>query len=183
MRRRFLLLAAALAAAVAVPAAAHHGLTLWDEDTPTAVDGFISHELTGFPHWEIKIRDANGDDWRIDLGSSFEMEKAGLREDGSDLPIGTEVHVDGHRPRNSDKLLIRPDRVVTKHKTYSSAATGTDRGAQGAAGRRTSRPGVRRGLPPADGRATSPRRAVLRGTGGSATRRPAQGARRLRSRR
>lgn len=116
MRRRFLLFAAALAAAG--PAFAHHGLTLWDEDTDTVVNGFISHELTGFPHWEIKVRDGNGEDWRIDLGSSFEMEKAGMREDGTDLPIGTDVRVEGNRPKGSKVLLIRPDRIITKHKTY-----------------------------------------------------------------
>ena len=117
MHRRALLLAFALAIA-AGPVCAHHGLTIWDEQNSTTVEGFVSHELTGFPHWEIKIRDAEGRDWRIDLGNGFEMEHAGLRKDGSDLTIGTKIVVEGHRPLHSDTLLIRPDRITAGDKVY-----------------------------------------------------------------
>lgn len=111
-----IILLATLAGPVA--ALAHHGLTMWDETKIWKVDGFISHELTGFPHWEIKVRDADGNDWRIDLGNGFEMERAGMNKDGSGLGIGTKVHVEGVRPRDSDTRLIRPSKIIAGDKEF-----------------------------------------------------------------
>ena len=88
----------------------HHGLMLWQEDVVTRVDGFISEEMDGFPHWELSVRTADGQDWQVDLGSDFEMDRAGMKPE--DLKIGADVTVEGSRPRDSDALLLRPRRII-----------------------------------------------------------------------
>lgn len=98
-----------------LPAMAHHGLMLWEDGT-TTIEGFVSEEMDGFPHWEISVRTPDGNDWEVDVGSDFEMERAGLK--ASDLPVGTEVRVDGNRPRDSETLLLRPLRIIVGDKVY-----------------------------------------------------------------
>lgn len=101
---------------IPVTALAHHGLMVWQDDVVTTVEGFVSAEMDGFPHWEINVRTPEGEEWTIDVGSEFEMDKAGMKAE--DLPIGTKVKVEGNLPRDSDSLLLRPLRVITKNKTY-----------------------------------------------------------------
>ena len=115
MDRRRLLNAgvALLAIAAAAPGAAHHGLMLWDEENLVTIEGFVSQELDGFPHWEIQVRvDDDSDDWLIDLGDNFTMERAGLHEDGREFSIGAAIKVEGFRPRDSETRLLRPARIT-----------------------------------------------------------------------
>ena len=113
LRSAFLALALSLAP---VGALAHHGLMLWQDDVLTTIDGFISEEMDGFPHWEISVRTPDGRDWAIDVGSDFEMGRAGVTPE--DLPVGTKVTVEGNRPRDSEALLLRPLRVIAGDKVY-----------------------------------------------------------------
>ena len=115
VRRLFLLPLLALMAAPA-GALAHHGLMLWQDDVVTTIEGFVSEEMDGFPHWEISVRTADGNDWEIDVGSEFEMDRAGLK--AADLPVGTKVIVEGNRPRDSEAFLLRPLRVIVVDKVY-----------------------------------------------------------------
>ena len=66
-----------LAAAAATPAAAHHGYMRWDRENPIVIEGWISKELDGFPHWEIWVR-VESQDWEVDVGDQFQLERAGL---------------------------------------------------------------------------------------------------------
>lgn len=115
MRRLGLLAFVALLMAP-VMALAHHGLMIWDDDEVTSIEGFVSGEMDGFPHWEINVRTPEGEEWTVDVGSEFEMNKAGVKAE--DLPIGTKVKVEGNRPRDSDSLLLRPLRIITRGETY-----------------------------------------------------------------
>ena len=115
-RRQALSLLASALIAAPVPGLAHHGLMLWQDDVVTTIEGFISEEMDGFPHWEISVRTPKGEDWKVDVGSDFELERAGLK--ASDLPVGTEVRVEGNRPRDADSLLLRPLRIMIGEKTY-----------------------------------------------------------------
>ena len=115
VRRVFLLPLLALLVAPA-GALAHHGLMLWQEDVVTTIEGFVSEEMDGFPHWEISVRTPDGKDWEIDVGSEFEMERAGLKAE--DLPVGTKVVVEGNRPRDPEGLLLRPLRLIVGDKVY-----------------------------------------------------------------
>lgn len=99
-----------------VAALAHHGLMLWQDDVVTTIEGFVSEEMDGFPHWEISVRTPDGQDWHIDVGSDFEMNQAGLKPE--ELTVGTRVTVEGNRPRDSDALLLRPLRIIAGDKVY-----------------------------------------------------------------
>ena len=112
----FVALIALVAPALAL---AHHGLMLWEEE-PTTIEGFVSEEMDGFPHWEISVRTPDGNDWEVDVGSDFEMEKAGLH--ARDLPVGTTVRVEGQRPKGSDSLLLRPLRIFIGDRVYEFRA-------------------------------------------------------------
>ncbi len=112
---RPLLVALAL---LAVPggATAHHGLMIWAEEV-TEIEGFVSSEMDGFPHWEISVRTPDGRDWDIDVGSDFEMDRAGMKPE--DLPIGTKVRVEGNLPKNNpEATLLRPLRVIAGDEVY-----------------------------------------------------------------
>lgn len=110
-RRIFLTLTAALAAAG--PAMAHHGLMLWDEENLVVIEGFVSEELDGFPHWEVEVRvSEDSDDWVIDMGDDFIMERAGLHKDGREFTIGKPIKVEGYQPKDSDTHLLRPVRIT-----------------------------------------------------------------------
>ena len=105
-------------ALLATPASvlAHHGLQLWSDEV-TTIEGFVSAEMDGFPHWEISVRTPDGEDWDIDVGSDFEMERAGMKPE--DLPIGTEVRVEGNRPQDEpDARLLRPLKIIAGDKVY-----------------------------------------------------------------
>lgn len=117
MTTRRTLLLSCLALAAGGQAIAHHGLMLWDKDKVVTVSGLVSKPMDGYPHWEIEIR-VDGQDWVIDLGSDFDMERAGLNPDGSDLPVGTDVTVEGYRPRDSDARLLRPRKITVGKKTF-----------------------------------------------------------------
>ena len=104
-------------ALLVVPAAAHHGLMVWDEDNLVVIEGVISEEMDGFPHWEIEVR-SDGEDWIIDMGSDFDMERAGLDPTGGDFPVGTSIRVEGYRPLNSDALLVKPRKITIGDKVF-----------------------------------------------------------------
>lgn len=111
-RRTFLTLTAG-AAAVAGSAGAHHGLMLWDEENLVVIEGFVAEELDGFPHWEIEVRvNEDSDDWVIDMGDDFIMERAGLNKDGREFTIGKPIKVEGYQPKDSDTHLLRPVRIT-----------------------------------------------------------------------
>ena len=97
-------------------AQAHHGLMLW-ADQVTTIEGFVSEEMDGFPHWEISVRTPDGQDWAVDVGSDFEMERAGIKPEH--LPVGTRVRVEGNLPKDEpDATLLRPHRVIVGDEVY-----------------------------------------------------------------
>ena len=109
-------LAGALAV-FAAPALAHHGLMIWDKENPVTLTGLVSEEMDGFPHWEVTIR-VEGRDWVIDLGSDFDLERAGLDPSGKQFTIGANITVEGYRPKDSDARLVRPKKIVLDGKTF-----------------------------------------------------------------
>ncbi len=112
---RRLMLGVALLAAPGL-ALAHHGLMLWSDEI-TTIEGFVSAEMDGFPHWEISVRTPDGQDWDVDVGSDFEMERAGIGPE--DLPIGTQVKVEGNLPQDKpDAKLLRPLKVIAGRNVY-----------------------------------------------------------------
>lgn len=110
MIARKLLLAAAAAALPAL-SMAHHGWLSWDHDNPIVIEGWVSKEMDGYPHWEIDVR-VDGEDWEVDVGDDIQLRKAGLRPDGSDFRLNREIRVEGLRLKDENVLRILPRRVV-----------------------------------------------------------------------
>ncbi len=122
-RRQFTVCAAA-STTLALPAHAHHGYMRWDEDNPVAIEGWVSNEMDGFPHWEIDVR-VDGVDWEVDLGDQFQLQKAGLRKDGGDFTIGREIRVEGLRPVDRSVLRVLPNKIILDgDKEYSIVVKG-----------------------------------------------------------
>lgn len=97
---------AALAAALLAPAAqAHHGI-LFTADRQIRITGEVVKELTGFPHFEIKVQDGDVR-WAVDLGNPYRMKKAGLTRNGSDMPRGKTVTVQGFPALDSSMKIIQ----------------------------------------------------------------------------
>jgi hypothetical protein len=44
------------------------------------------------------------------------MNRAGMKTE--DLPVGTEIRIEGNRPRDSDALLLRPLRIHVGDKIH-----------------------------------------------------------------
>ena len=106
-RRAFILLAAAAAS----PAAAHHGYMRWDKENPVAIEGWISKEMDGFPHWEIWVR-VESQDWEVDVGDQFQLERAGLSPDGREFQYLRKIRVEGYRPQDEKIFRILPIRII-----------------------------------------------------------------------
>lgn len=101
-------------AAAALPAAslrAHHGYMRWDEDNPVTLEGWISSEMDGFPHYEFEMR-VDGVDWEVDVGDQFQLEKAGLSRTGDEFTLRREVRVTGVRPIDREIHRILPSRIT-----------------------------------------------------------------------
>ena len=90
MRRRTLCLALLL---LAPPALAHHGV-FFTRDAQIRIEGPVVKTLTGNPHFEIWVQDGDTR-WEIDLGNPYRIERAGLAWDGSDMPLGRRIVVEG----------------------------------------------------------------------------------------
>lgn len=110
-RRHFTRLIASSPFAVAAPVLAHHGYMRWDEDNPVVIEGWISKEMDGFPHWEIHVR-VDGVDWEVDLGDQWQLEKAGLRKDGGNFSMRRKIRVEGIRPIDRKILRLLPRTIV-----------------------------------------------------------------------
>ena len=90
MRRLVLAFAALL---LAGPALAHHGV-IFTKDEQVRISGPVVKPLTGNPHFEIEVQDGDTR-WAIDLGNPYRIERAGLAWNGSDMPIGRTITVEG----------------------------------------------------------------------------------------
>ena len=90
MRRLSLALAALL---LALPALAHHGV-FFTRDEQIRIEGPVVKTLTGNPHFEIWVQDGDTR-WEIDLGNPYRIERAGLAWDGSDMPLGRRIAIEG----------------------------------------------------------------------------------------
>ena len=107
--RRIFPLALALAAVVAVTAApaalAHHGV-IFTDDEEISITGEVVKPLTGNPHFEIQVQDGDTR-WAIDLGNPYRIKRAGLAWNGSDMPVGRTITVEGFPALIGDVIEAR----------------------------------------------------------------------------
>ncbi|MEM7499062.1 MAG: DUF6152 family protein [Pseudomonadota bacterium] len=90
---------------------AHHGFVSYDTENPIMIEGFVSEEMDGFPHWEINVR-SEGQDWTVDVGNDFTLQRAGLASNGSDFQIGREIRIEGYRVTDPGWYHIAPFRIT-----------------------------------------------------------------------
>ncbi|MFV0474252.1 MAG: DUF6152 family protein [Pikeienuella sp.] len=99
------------AALLAGAVSAHHGYMAWDTENPIVLEGWISKEMDGFPHWEFWMR-VDGEDWAVDIGDQYTLERAGFKSDGSEFKMRLNVRVEGVRPVDRSTLRILPSRIT-----------------------------------------------------------------------
>jgi hypothetical protein len=96
---------------------AHHSPMLYDESKLIVLEGFVSNEMTGYPHWEIRVR-ANGEDWKVETGYKYILERAGLSGEGREFTIGRKITVMGYLPVNPDVRRLHTTRIILDGKSY-----------------------------------------------------------------
>ena len=106
--RRFAF-AAALAALLAPVVSAHHGI-VFTKDEQIRITGTIVKELTGNPHYEIRVQEGDRR-WTVDVGNNYRLKKGGLDLYGRDMPRGTTVTIQGF-PALDDSLNVMDARVI-----------------------------------------------------------------------
>ncbi|QIE55810.1 hypothetical protein G5B40_10315 [Pikeienuella piscinae] len=99
------------AAALIRPAVAHHGYMAWDTENPIVLEGWISKEMDGFPHWEFWMR-VDGEDWEVDIGDQYTLERAGFSSSGKEFKMRDNVIVEGVRPVDRSIRRILPSRIT-----------------------------------------------------------------------
>ncbi|MEX2520653.1 MAG: hypothetical protein WD969_15120 [Paracoccaceae bacterium] len=92
-------------------AGAHHGYMQWDFENPIVLEGWVSKEMDGFPHWEFWMR-VDSQDWEVDVGDQFTLKKAGLSESGNEFAMRRTLRVDGARPVDRSIFRILPTRII-----------------------------------------------------------------------
>lgn len=104
---------ASIAALAAVPAAAHHGWSSYENDKPVTLTGTIVEAAYTYPHATIKL-DAAGKTWVAVLAPPSRMSARGLAS--ADLKAGVQATVEGY-PNRDDPAEMRAERIIIGGKT------------------------------------------------------------------
>lgn len=110
---RSLTLIAVAALAVAVPAAAHHGWSSYDEAKPLTLTTSFTELNWGNPHGSGKIR-WQGKSWDVILAPVSRMEARGLSK--AEVEPGKRVRLTGYARRDGTAEM-RIERVMVGSKT------------------------------------------------------------------
>ena len=111
---RFLMLIAAVAlAATALPVAAHHGWSSYDESKPVTLNGSFAELSWGNPHGAAKMR-WKGKLWDVILAPTSRMEARGLSR--AEVEPGKRIRLTGY-VRRDGTAEMRVERVMIGDKT------------------------------------------------------------------
>ena len=110
---RSLTLFAAAAAAIALPAAAHHGWSSYDETKPITLTGTFTELNWTNPHGTAKMR-WQGETWDIILAPTGRMEARGLTE--AEIAPGRKIGLTGYARRDG-AAEMRIERIMVNGKT------------------------------------------------------------------
>ncbi len=98
---------------VALPVAAHHGWSSYDNDKPLTLTGNVVEASYTYPHGTIKI-EAAGKTWVAVLAPPSRMSARGLSSE--DLKAGVQATVEGY-PNRDDPAEMRVERITIGGKT------------------------------------------------------------------
>lgn len=108
-----MLVAAAAFAATAVPVAAHHGWSSYDESKPVTLNGTFAELSWGNPHGAAKMR-WKGKTWDVILAPTGRMEARGLTR--AEVEPGKRIRLTGYVRRDGTPEM-RIERIMIGEKT------------------------------------------------------------------
>lgn len=98
-----------------VPAMAHHGWS-WAESEQVRLEGVIEAVSMAPPHPTLKVRDAQGTVWEVELGNPGRTTRSGFT--GDTASVGDAVTVIGNRDRDHSHAHMKAVRVVIDGRNY-----------------------------------------------------------------
>lgn len=104
-----------LALMTAVPAAAHHGRS-WADAEQSRLEGVIEDISMNLPHPSLRVRDAQGTVWFVELGNPGRTARSGFGTDTAQ--VGDGVTVIGNRDRDEIHTHIKAVRIVIDGRNY-----------------------------------------------------------------
>lgn len=110
---RSLTLFAAAAVAIALPAAAHHGWSSYDESKPLTINGTFTQLSWGNPHGTAKMQ-WQGKSWDVILAPTGRMEARGLTQ--AEVAPGKRIRLTGYARRDGTAEM-RIERITIGSKT------------------------------------------------------------------
>lgn len=116
-----------------VPALAHHAFSAeYDIDKPIAIKGVVTKVEWINPHgWVyVDVKDGSGKltNWAVEFGGPNALLRRGFRK--TDIPVGAEVNVDGHRAKNGKPQMAGSNVKLPDGRNFFAGSDGT--GAPGA---------------------------------------------------
>lgn len=107
--------AAAILMLMAAPAVAHHGWS-WADADQVRLMGVIEDVSMNPPHPSLRVRDAQGRVWFVELGNPGRTTRAGF--DAQTAGAGDAVTVIGNRDRDSSRAHMKAVRIVIDGRNY-----------------------------------------------------------------
>ena len=109
------LLAAGLALSLVSPAGAHHGWG-WAVDEQMTLEGTIQEISMAPPHPTLRVAEANGTVWQVDLGNPNQTARSGFNAQSA--KAGDTVTVLGNRHRDESKKQLKAVRITIAGKNF-----------------------------------------------------------------
>ncbi|HEY0621468.1 DUF6152 family protein [Sphingomonas sp.] len=103
----------AAAVAIALPAAAHHGWSSYDESKPLTINGTFTQLSWGNPHGTAKMN-WQGKSWDVILAPTGRMEARGLTQ--AEVAPGKKIRLTGYARRDGTAEM-RIERITIGSKT------------------------------------------------------------------
>lgn len=94
---------------------AHHGWS-WAEEAQTTLEGTIQEISMAPPHPSLRIRDAQGASWQIDLGNPNQTARSGFT--GESAKVGDAITILGNRNKDASKKHMKAVRITVGGKQY-----------------------------------------------------------------
>lgn len=103
-----------LATLVAAPAIAHHGWSMFEEET-FVLNGTIEEVYFGNPHSALRVSNTEGT-WQVDLAPPGRTERAGVTEET--VAVGDVVTATGNRHRDPQTLAMKARTIEVRGQAY-----------------------------------------------------------------
>lgn len=100
---------------LSAPAGAHHGWS-WADGDQISLEGVIEDVSMTPPHPSLRVRDARGIVWFVELGNPGRTSRSGFSDDTAD--VGDAVTVVGNRDRDHSRPHMKAVRIIIDGRNY-----------------------------------------------------------------